>query len=42
MLALRKLPTRPRRRPAHTKLFDPQAFLAKSGVGRTVHRYSPK
>ena len=42
MLPLRKLPTRLRRRPTHTKLFDPQTFLAESGIGRTVHRYSPK
>jgi CRP/FNR family cyclic AMP-dependent transcriptional regulator len=25
-----------------TKLFDPVAFLANAGVGRTVHRYKPK
>jgi CRP/FNR family cyclic AMP-dependent transcriptional regulator len=42
MLPLRKLPARPLRRPTHTKFFDPQAFLAMSGVGRTVHRYRPK
>jgi CRP/FNR family transcriptional regulator, cyclic AMP receptor protein len=42
MPSLRKLPVQPRRRLTHNKLFDPKAFLAKSGVGRTVHRYSPK
>ena len=25
-----------------TKLFDPVAFLANAGIGRTLHRYKPK
>jgi CRP/FNR family transcriptional regulator, cyclic AMP receptor protein len=25
-----------------TNLFDPKAFLAKAGIGRTIHRYSAK
>src|ERR1700687_5396804 len=33
---------RPRRAPTPTKLFDPKAFLANAGIGRTVLRYCPK
>jgi CRP/FNR family transcriptional regulator, cyclic AMP receptor protein len=31
-----------RRAQKQTKLFDPQAFLASAGIGRTVHSYRPK
>jgi CRP/FNR family transcriptional regulator, cyclic AMP receptor protein len=39
-------PRRPRTRQSRagkpTNLFDPQAFLAGAGIGRTVHHFSPK
>ena len=38
----RKLPTRRSLGQKGTKLFDPKAFLATVGVGRTVRRYRPK
>jgi CRP/FNR family transcriptional regulator, cyclic AMP receptor protein len=38
----RKLPTEKRRSAKRPKLFDPKAFLAQAGVGRSVRRYSPK
>ena len=37
----RRLPTK-RRAQKQTKVFDPQAFLASAGVGRTVNHYRPK
>jgi CRP/FNR family transcriptional regulator, cyclic AMP receptor protein len=37
-----KLPTRRSLGQKGTKLFDPKAFLATVGVGRTVRRYRPK
>ncbi|MBZ5685114.1 MAG: Crp/Fnr family transcriptional regulator [Acidobacteriia bacterium] len=42
MSSLRGSPTPQRctRKPAN--LFDPKAFLASAGVGKTVHRYSPR
>jgi hypothetical protein len=40
MPLLRRLPTRHRR--SSTKHFDPKAFLASAGIGRTLHRYRPK
>jgi CRP/FNR family transcriptional regulator, cyclic AMP receptor protein len=42
MPPLRRLPTRTRRAKKQTKRFDPKAFLASAGVGRTVLRYRPK
>jgi CRP/FNR family cyclic AMP-dependent transcriptional regulator len=36
----RRLPTRQRR--PQTKLFDPKAFLANAGIGKTLHQYRPK
>jgi CRP/FNR family cyclic AMP-dependent transcriptional regulator len=42
MNSLRKLPASRRRSQKQSQLFDPQAFLAKAGVGRTVLHYSPK
>jgi CRP/FNR family transcriptional regulator, cyclic AMP receptor protein len=42
MPLLRRLPTRPRRARKIAKLFDPKAFLASAGIGRTLHRYRPK
>jgi len=42
MPSLRKLPTPPRRTQKSTKRFDPKAFLANAGMGRSVHRYRPK
>jgi CRP/FNR family transcriptional regulator, cyclic AMP receptor protein len=41
MLSRRRLPM-PRRSQKQTKLFDPQAFLASTGVGRTVRSYKAK
>ena len=38
----RRLPTRQRPAPKQAKIFDPKAFLANAGIGRTVLRYSPK
>src|SRR5260221_4446692 len=40
MPSLRK--SRPRRVRKSSRLFDPKAFLAQAGIGRAVHRYSPK
>jgi CRP/FNR family transcriptional regulator, cyclic AMP receptor protein len=42
MTLLRRSPALRRRAQKQTKLFDPQAFLAKAGVGRAVLRYRPK
>jgi CRP-like cAMP-binding protein len=42
MPSLRRLATLPRRAKNQTRPFDAQAFLASAGIGRTVHRYSPK
>jgi len=42
MPSLRRLPALPLRTKKKTKPFSPQAFLARAGIGRTVHRYSPK
>jgi CRP/FNR family cyclic AMP-dependent transcriptional regulator len=42
MPSLRRLPTLPRRTKKKPKPFNAQAFLASAGIGRTVHRYSPK
>jgi len=42
MTSLRKSPASRRRAHKQIKAFDPQAFLAKAGVGRTVLRYRPK
>ncbi len=41
MVSRRGLPTRSRAQ-KQTKVFDPQAFLASAGMGRTVHSYKPK
>lgn len=41
MVSPRRLPTQ-RRTQKQIKAFDPQAFLANAGVGRTVHHYGPK
>jgi CRP/FNR family transcriptional regulator, cyclic AMP receptor protein len=38
----RRLPPRPRRAKRPSELFDPNAFLANAGMGRTIHRYKPK
>src|SRR5580765_5494290 len=38
----RRLPPRSRRAKKRIIPFDPNAFLAQSGIGRTVHRYRPK
>ena len=40
MSPLRRLPTRPRQK--LSSIFDPNAFLANAGIGRTIHRYKPK
>jgi len=42
MPSLRRLPTLPRRSQKQAKHFDTKAFLASTGVGRTVHRYRAK
>ena len=42
MSSLRGSPIRPRRVPKSVNFFDPRAFLASAGVGKSVHRYSPK
>ena len=42
MPSLRKLATRPRRAQKQNKRFDPKAFLASAGVGRTLHYYVPR
>jgi|SRR5579864_3139068 len=42
MSSLRGSPTRPRHTPKTNISFDPKAFLASAGIGKTVHRYSPK
>jgi CRP/FNR family transcriptional regulator, cyclic AMP receptor protein len=42
MPTLRGSPTRKRRSRKPANGFDPKAFLAQAGVGRTVHPYSPK
>lgn len=42
MSPLRGSPTRRRRAPRPGIFFDPKAFLASAGMGKTVHRYSPK
>jgi CRP/FNR family transcriptional regulator, cyclic AMP receptor protein len=42
MPSLRGSPTRGHRARKKTKAFDPKAFLAHAGLGRTVHRYDPK
>jgi CRP/FNR family transcriptional regulator, cyclic AMP receptor protein len=38
----RRLPTPKRRVRKAVKLFDPRAFLAQAGLGRTVHHFRPK
>ena len=42
MVSLRKLPTRKSLARKETKLFDPTAFLASVGLGRTLRHYRPK
>jgi CRP/FNR family transcriptional regulator, cyclic AMP receptor protein len=42
MPPLRRVPLRSRRTNKRTKAFDPTAFLAHAGIGRTVRRYRPK
>jgi len=42
MLPLRKSPTRGNPSRKRTRLFDPNAFLARAGIGRTVHHFSQK
>jgi CRP-like cAMP-binding protein len=42
MPSLRRSQTLPRRAKKQTKPFEPKAFLASSGIGRTVLRYRPK
>ena len=41
MPSRRRLPTQ-RRAQKQPRVFDPQAFLANTGMGRTVHSYRPK
>ncbi len=41
MLSRRRSPAQ-RRAHRQPKVFDPQAFLASAGIGRTVHSYRPK
>ncbi len=38
----RRLPTRRRARQKPIRFFDPKAFLAKAGIGTTVHHCRPK
>ena len=38
----RQLPKRPRGALKPGTVFDPKAFLASAGIGRTVHRFRPK
>jgi CRP-like cAMP-binding protein len=42
MHPLRRSPTRQRPTQKSAKPFDPNAFLANAGIGRTVHHYSRK
>lgn len=42
MVTPRKLPTRKSHAQKQRKPFDPNAFLAQVGRGRTVHQYRPK
>ena len=42
MKSPRRAPTLQRRTRKSPRPFDPQAFLANAGMGRTVHRYCPK
>jgi CRP-like cAMP-binding protein len=42
MSSLSRLPTRQRRARKQANLFDPKAFLAQVGLGRTIHHYGPK
>ena len=42
MSSLPRAPTRRRRAAKPTKPFDPKAFLATAGLGKTVHRYGRK
>ncbi len=42
MTSLRRLPASPRRAQKPMRPFDPQAFLAKAGIGRAVLHYRPK
>ena len=42
MVTPRKLPTRKSHAQKQRKPFDPNAFLAQVGPGRTVHQYRPK
>jgi len=42
MQSLRRSQALPRRSKKRTKTFDPKAFLASSGIGRTVLNYRPK
>ena len=37
-----RLPVSPRRSKRPTKFFDPEAFLANSGIGRSILHFSPK
>ena len=42
MLSLRRLPVSRRRPLKPTRVFDPKAFLAHAGAGRSVRHYRPK
>jgi len=42
MTSRRRLPTARRTQKMQTKVFDPLAFLANAGVGRSVRSYKPK
>lgn len=42
MVSLRRLPTRKHLAQKQAKVFDPKAFLASIGTGRTVRHYRPK
>jgi CRP/FNR family cyclic AMP-dependent transcriptional regulator len=42
MPSRRQLPKRPRLLTPPGTIFDPKAFLATAGIGKTVRRYSPK
>ena len=42
MVSPRRLPKRQVRPLKQGQLFDPKAFLANAGIGRTIHQYGPK
>jgi len=42
MSSLRGSPRRQRRAPKPANVFDPRAFLASAGMGKSVHHYRPK